>query len=146
MKQFMFLIAFAFAANVANAQMQKSLIKTFNLNGATVVMLDLKGEVLLKPADNTALRLQTDIDLKNGNISLFQAFLAKKRYDVQTKAENGTFTLTAPDRENVKIGGQDLQETVSYTLYVPDNVTTKMVTDGLHTYIYMSAAGTVAAN
>ena len=144
MKRFAILIAFAFAANVAHAQMQKSLIKTFNLNGATVVMLDLKGEVLIKPADNNALRLQTDIDLKNGNISLFQAFLSKKRYDVQTNTENGTFTLTAPDRENVKIGGADLQETVTYTVFVPDNVTTKTVTEGLHTYLSITSAPIVA--
>ncbi len=136
---FSFVFALLILTN-AFAQVQKSLVKSFNLNGATTVVYDLKGEVQLKVAENAALRLQTDIDLKNGNINLFQAFLAKKRYDVQVNNQNGVFTLTAPDRESIKIGGQDLQEVVTYILYVPEKASAQIVKNGLQTSVIVTTS------
>jgi hypothetical protein len=146
MKKSCLLFAFALTSLVAMAQVQKSLIKSFNLSGANTVVLDLKGQVELKTADNSALRLQTDIELKNANINLFQIFLTKKRYDVQANLKNSEFALTAPDREQVRLGSSDLQETVSYIVYIPEGVTAKVrKTDGLQTQITLSQTNTLAA-
>jgi hypothetical protein len=146
MKKSCLLFAFALTSLVAMAQVQKSLIKSFNLSGANTVVLDLKGQVELKTADNSALRLQTDIELKNANINLFQIFLTKKRYDVQANLKNNEFALTAPDREQVRLGSADLQETVSYIVYIPEGVTAKVrKTDGLQTQITLSQTNTLAA-
>jgi hypothetical protein len=134
MKTTTLLLALLFIGTTATAQVQKSLIKSFNLSGANVVVLDLKGQVELKSADNAALRLQTDIELKNGNANLFQIFLTKKRYDVQANLKNNDFLLTAPDRDLVRLSGVELQETVTYIVYIPEGVTAKIrKTDGLQT-------------
>ena len=145
MKKLFLLLALALTSGLATAQVQKSLIKSFNLSGTKVVVLDLKGQVELKTSDNAALRLQTDIDLKNGNINLFQVFLTKKRYDVQVNNGGNNFVMTAPDRDIVRFGGADLQETVSYIVYLPEGVTAKMQkTDGLQTHIVIQATPSVA--
>jgi hypothetical protein len=133
-----------FIGTFATAQVQKSLIKSFNLSGANVVVLDLKGQVELKTADNSALRLQTDIDLKNGNTNLFQIFLTKKRYDVQTNLKNNEFLLTAPDRDLVRLGATELQETVTYIVYLPEGVTAKVRKgEGLQTQITLQNQNTI---
>lgn len=138
------LLALLFIGTAATAQVQKSLIKSFNLSGANVVVLDLKGQVELKTADNAALRLQTDIELKNGNANLFQIFLTKKRYDVQTNLKNSDFLLTAPDRDLVRLSGVELQETVTYIVYIPEGVTAKMrKTDALQTQITLQTQNTI---
>jgi hypothetical protein len=144
MKTTTLLFALLFISTTATAQVQKSLIKSFNLSGANVVVLDLKGQVELKSADNAALRLQTDIELKNGNANLFQIFLTKKRYDVQANLKNSDFLLTAPDRDLVRLSGVELQETVTYIVYIPEGVTAKIrKTDGLQTQITLQAQNTI---
>lgn len=133
-----------FIGTFATAQVQKSLIKSFNLSGANVVVLDLKGQVELKTADNAALRLQTDIELKNGNANLFQIFLTKKRYDIQTSIRNSDFLLTAPDRDLVRLGSVELQETVAYIVYIPEGVSAKVQkADGLQTQITLQTQNTI---
>jgi hypothetical protein len=146
MKTIFLSLAFALTSFSATAQIQKSLIKSFNLSGANVVVLDLKGQVELKTAENSALRLQTDIDLKNGNTNLFQVFLSKKRYDVQTNSRGSEFVLTAPDRETVRLSGAELQETVSYIVYLPEGVSAKVrKVDGLQTQVTITKDNSIAA-
>ncbi len=136
MKQVIFtFFVFCMAVATISAQIQKTLVKSYNLNGAKIVVLDLKAEVNFKTSDNAALRLETDINLKNGNLSLFQVLQAKKRYDLQLNNDGTTFRLSAPDLETVKFGGQELQENIVYNVFVPDNVKASLVKDDLHTYI-----------
>ncbi len=126
------------------AQLQKTLVKSYNLNGAKIVVLDLKAAVNFKTSDNTALRLETDINLKNGNLSLFQVLQAKKRYDLQVNNDGNTVRLTATDHEIVKFGGQDLQEVIVYNVFVPDNVKASVLNDELHTYVVFETPNLVA--
>ncbi len=136
MKRIIFtFLTLCIAVAMVSAQIQKTLVKSYNLNGVKVVVLDLKAEVVFKTSDNAALRLETDINLKNGNVSLFQVLQAKKRYDLQVNNDGATFRLSAPDLEIVKFGGQELQETIVYNVFVPENVKASVVKDDLHTYI-----------
>ena len=68
------LLALLFIGTSATAQVQKSLIKSFNLSGANVVVLDLKGQVELKTADNSALRLQSRYPILNVFFDKSQVF------------------------------------------------------------------------
>ena len=127
------------------AQIQKTLVKSYNLNGAKVVVLDLKAAVNFKTSDNAALRLETDINLKNGNVNLFQVLQTKKRYDLQVNNDGGTFRLTAIDQEVVRFSGQDLQEVIVYNVFVPENVQASVLKDELHTYVVLKTPNVVAA-
>ncbi|MEY4927717.1 MAG: hypothetical protein RI894_2153 [Bacteroidota bacterium] len=141
---FIFCMLFAPVFTPIFAQVQKTLVKSYNLNGAKVVILDLKTAVNFKTSDNAALRLETDINLKNGNLSLFQVLQTKKRYDLQVNNDGNTMRLTAIDHELVKFAGQDLQEVIVYNVFVPENVNASILKDELHTYVLFETTDAVA--
>ena len=131
MKKLLLLLALTTAATFGTqAQIQKSLIKSLNLNGANQVALELDGTINFQTSDNAMLRIQTDINLPTGNASLFQALLGSGRYNVALANTNGVAVVTSLAREVLKIGGKDLEEQISYTVFVPNNVEAKVVPHG----------------
>lgn len=122
MKKIIAALALFSVAFSAQAQVQKTLVKTFNLNGARQVMVDLKNAtVIIKKSSDPVMRIETSVNLKNGNEALYDQLSKQGRYDLALSSATPA-TLTNKPREIVKVSGANLDETISYVVTAPDDV------------------------
>jgi len=106
-------------------QAEKTLVKSFNLNGQSTIFLDLDGVVNVTTWSEPQMRIQMNISLQNGNENMLKSLVTAGRYNLNTKEENGTFSIVAPGLERqIKLGsGQSLGEQISYEVFAPKGVT-----------------------
>jgi hypothetical protein len=122
MKKFIAAFAIAAVALSAQAQVSKTLVKTFPLNGAKAVTIDIKNaQVDIKTSDEEVMRIQTTVTLKNGNETVFEQLSKSGRYNLALSADAKPM-LTAADRATTKVSGADLEEEVKYVVTVPKYV------------------------
>ncbi|HMQ49357.1 MAG TPA: hypothetical protein PKA00_16790 [Saprospiraceae bacterium] len=115
---------FLFATISMSAQgVEKTLVQSFNLQGNKSVELDVKLPVEVQTWDSDILRVQMNIEMKNGSEGLLKSLVTARRYNLEYKVENGNFIIYAPsiDRE-VKIGGQPIQENITLVVFLPEDV------------------------
>ena len=105
-------------------QAEKTLVKSFNLSGQTAVFLDLEGEMEVITWSEPQMRVQMKINLQNGNENMLKSLVTAGRYNLNTKEENGTYSIVAPglDRQIKLSGGQMLGEQISFQVFAPKNV------------------------
>ena len=105
-------------------QAEKTLVKSFNLSGQTAVFLDLEGEMEVITWSEPQMRVQMKINLQNGNENMLKSLVTAGRYNLNTKVENGTYSIVAPglDRQIKLSGGQMLGEQISFQVFAPKNV------------------------
>ena len=111
------------AQNVA----EKTLVKSFNLKGSQVVMLDLDGDIDVQEWDNDIMRVQITIAIPNGNNAMLKSLIRAGRYNLQSKNnEEDAFMVYAPglDRE-IKLNGNPLKEKLTYQIFAPSSVVIK---------------------
>lgn len=127
LKAFLTVLSLIFAIIIATAQSEKTLVKSFNLQGSQVVVLDLDGEVEIREWKNTILRVQLTINIANGNDSLLKSLVTAGRYNLYSQSSDDAIKIFAPEtKKEMKVGGQDLNEKISYIVYAPENVIVKM--------------------
>ncbi len=116
------LVTFSITAQSA----EKTLVKSFNLQGNDVVLLDLEGDIEVKEWDNPIMRVQISVSIENSNSTILKALVKAGRYNLTSEAENGVYRVFARgvDRE-VKIKGTALTENLSYTVFAPKDVLVK---------------------
>jgi len=104
----------------------KTFVKSFNLKGHDVVMLDLEQSVTVKTWSSPIMRIQVEIELENGTSSMLKSLARAGRYHILSKPVDGEFLVYVPglDKE-VKVGGQILQEKIHYTVFAPEDVLVK---------------------
>ncbi len=122
MKKFIAAIAIVATAFTAQAQTQKTLVKTFNPNGAKQVMVDLKNaKVVIKATQEDLIRVETTVNLKNGSEVLYNQLSQQGRYNLELSSAT-PITLSSKPRETVKVSGANLEEEISYVVYAPAGV------------------------
>ena len=116
------LVTFSISAQTA----EKTLVKSFNLQGNNIVQLDLAGDIEVKEWDNPIMRVQISVSIENSNSTILKALVKAGRYNLSSVEENGEYRVYAPgvDRE-VKIKGQKLTENLSYIVFAPKDVLVK---------------------
>jgi predicted sugar kinase len=114
-----------YVAPMFGQQAEKTLVKSFNLNGQTAVLLDVDGTVSVTTWNEPQMRIQVTITLQNGSETMLKSLVTAGRYNLDSKELNGIYSIVAPGLERqIKLGsGQQLGETVSYTVLVPKGVT-----------------------
>jgi hypothetical protein len=103
---------------------EKTLVKSFNLNGQTAVFLDLDGSVNVVNWTEPQMRIQMNITLQNGSETMLKSLVTAGRYNLNTKTEDGKLSIVAPglDRQ-MKLGnGQVLGEEITYQVFAPKDV------------------------
>jgi len=133
MKRFIFfaLAALLFAGQT-NAQSNKTLMKSFNLDGNTTVQVDLGGQVVLEEWNNDFIRVISDVEVINVNESVLKSLISAGRYNLEANSENGVLLVSAPKISKVVvIGGRELQDNVIHKVMVPDGVSIEIVSDQL---------------
>ncbi len=127
LKAFLTIFTLIFAITIATSQSEKTLVKSFNLKGIQVVVLDLDGDVEVREWKNSIMRIQLTIIIENGNDSMLKTLVRAGRYNLYSKVNNEDFRIFAPEtKKDMKVSGYDLKENISYIVYAPENVIVRM--------------------
>ncbi len=106
-----------------NVNVEKTLVKSFNLQGNDVVELDLKGKVEVQHWNNSIMRIQMNIGLENGSSSMLKSLVQAGRYNLRSVEKDGVYKVYSPGmNRDVRIKGKELVEVLSYTVFLPQDV------------------------
>ena len=106
---------------------EKTLVKSFNLNGLQSVMLELDGQVEVQEWDSDIMRIQMTINLTNGNENMLKALIKARRYYLKSKEDNNEFVVFAPGlAKEVTVRGVKIDEDIRYIINAPRNVLVRM--------------------
>ena len=104
-------------------QVEKTLVKAFNLQGKQLVVLDLDGVVEVTPWENDIMRIQMQISM-DGSGTVLKSMVRSGRYHLLSKANEDHFLVFAP---KMKKGLNDnLNERIVFKIFVPDYVEVKV--------------------
>jgi hypothetical protein len=116
-------------------QSEKTLVKSFNLDGQSAVMLDLQGSVEVTTWNEPQMRIQMTITLQNGSETMLKSLVTAGRYNLDAKEKDGIYSIVAPGLERqIKLNsGQSLGENVTFAVWAPKGVeiSTRPVLDKL---------------
>lgn len=118
-----FVLVFMFFASISVAQQaQKTLLKTFNVNGHQQVVLNFDGNVNVQKWQEPTVRVQMQITYKNANVHIMKYLISKGRYNLKSASTADGFEISNPNAgKDVQISkdGKLLSETISYKVFVP---------------------------
>jgi hypothetical protein len=102
---------------------EKTLVKSFNLEGAQLIQLDVAGDVEVKEWSNPYARVLINIEIQNGSEAMLKSLVRNGRYNLYSSNKEDAYHIIAPAmNRKVKVGGENLEEKVSYTFFLPENV------------------------
>ena len=126
MKKIQITLICFFLANVlaiAQTNVEKTLVKSFNLKGNTSVTLNLDGDIQVKERAGEIMRVQMLISVAGSN-AMLKSLITAGRYNlVLEESENGLVVTSPGLARKITIRGESLKENISYVVYVPDDVT-----------------------
>lgn len=109
---------------------EKTLVKSFNLQGNQVVVLDLEGTVVVKTWSNDIMRVQMTISQKNTSEAILKSLIKAGRYNLKSSVEENGLMVSAPGlQREVMIRGKLLEDTISYIVFAPENVLVKQANE-----------------
>ncbi len=121
------LLAIMIANTAVAQQAERILVKSFNLKGNSVVLMDVDGNVEVKEYSGEIVRVQMAIGLANGTDSTLKSLIKSKRYNLIATEGDGELVLSMPSLEKrVTVGGKELTEKISYTVFAPTDVLVKL--------------------
>jgi hypothetical protein len=130
MRNLFTLIILILTVTFAFGQTEKTLVRTFNLQGSTKVILNLEGATKVENWSENTLRVHTNIVVSNTNVLMLKELITTGRYNLVLESTDTAAVLSAPARAQAVVInklGETLKETVSYTVFVPNNVTVEFV-------------------
>ncbi len=118
-------------ANTTFAQTnERTLVKSFNLKGKQVVVMDVDGNVEVKEWKGDIMRIQMAIELTNGSNSMLKSLIQARRYSLVSVIEGEELKINMPSMEKqVKVRGKELNEKITYTVFAPADVQVKLSND-----------------
>jgi hypothetical protein len=121
------LLAIMIANTAVAQQAEKILVKSFNLKGNSIVLMDVSGNVEVQEHKSDFIRVQMAIELTNGTSSILTSLIKAKRYNLVGTVADDQLVLNMPSLEKqVKVGGKELTEKISYTVFAPADVLVKL--------------------
>ena len=107
----------------AQQPVNKTLAKSFNLQGNDVLVLKLKGDIEVKEWNSPAIRVEMLIGLENGSEMLLKSLIKAGRYNLVAEESEDSFVVAMPGLEReVAVKGLALVDKVSYIVSVPADV------------------------
>lgn len=124
------LLATLVASTTFAQQAEKVLVKSFNLKGKDVVVMNVDGNVEVKEWNNDIMRVQMSIELTNGTNSMLKSLIQAKRYNLISSVKGEEMMIAMPSLEKqVKVSGRELTERISYTVFAPADVQVKLANE-----------------
>jgi hypothetical protein len=113
----------------------RTFVKSFNLDGATEVRLDLPQTVDIRPWDGNTLRFEISVTLPpQCNAAMLNELANVGRYNMNSKTEGSILVIDAPNlARQIKVKGQEMKETIAFTLHVPKQVSILPAPEGNRT-------------
>lgn len=127
------LLPFLFAGEVLFAQQtEKTLVKSFNLEGRDLVAIDIpEASVEIKTWNSPDMRVQMTIGLANFSEGVLKGLVTAGRYNLKGEAKDDQLVITASGlKKQVMINGQEVKEKISLLVYVPEKVAVKAAVPG----------------
>ncbi|MEQ8706188.1 MAG: hypothetical protein RIC19_19810 [Phaeodactylibacter sp.] len=104
-------------------QVEKTLVKSFNLNGAQTVSLNVDAPVEVADWDQPFVRVQMHIELDRGTEALLKSLVRAGRYNLTAEESDQVYGISAPNLgREVTISGHPLSDRVSFVIKKPRNV------------------------
>lgn len=102
---------------------EKTLVRSFNLQGAQEVALEVDASVEVKTWSQKIMRIQINVGLEHGSESMLRSLVQAGRYNLKGEMLDGLYTVTVPGlAREVRVNGSILPENLSYVIFVPENV------------------------
>lgn len=120
--QCLFIVCWGFgiSPSLAQTSVEKTLVKSFNLNGRSTVKVELPTVVDVKKWNEPTARIEMVIAVENMSEPMLKSLITAGRYNVNSNYSPSQMILSAPAmQKTIKFNGQDIKELVRYTLYVP---------------------------
>ena len=111
-----------------SAQAEKVLVKTLRTENISDISVEMSGEVEVKTWSEDYARILIHIKHHNAHPNLLKVLITKGRYHIVPTVENGTLTLSSKELDTPLVFGNNettLEETVSYTLVLPEGIEVK---------------------
>ena len=117
------LVLWGSTAGLLGQSIEKTFIRSFNLQGASDVTLQLQGPVEVQTWSEDILRVQMTVQLHHGSEAMLRSLAQAGRYNLHGYLEQGRFLIEAPGlAREVLINGQPLTEQIAFTVFAPENV------------------------
>ena len=111
------------------AQIEKTLIKAFNLNGNDIVLMDVdaKSDVTVQTWNEDQMRITMTVSLENGSDMMLTSLVKVGRYNIDSNSDNGIYRVYLPGLEKeVKLrSGNKLVENIDFEIFAPSNIQVK---------------------
>jgi hypothetical protein len=106
-------------------QAERTFVKSFNLQGRQTVILNLGDNIQVHQSDSELMRVQMTVSTPNMSDAMLKSIAESGRYMLKNDMTAPTsLVVTVPGvQKMIKINGNDLKEIISYTVFVPKNVT-----------------------
>jgi hypothetical protein len=116
--------------SIAIGQAERTFVKSFNLQGRQTVILNLGDNIQVNQWDSDLMRVQMTVSTPTISDAMLKSIAESGRYMLKNDMTAQAFIVTVPAAQrSIKINGNDLKETFTYTVYVPKNVTFLKNTD-----------------
>lgn len=107
-----------------SAQIEKTLVKSFDLDGSQLVRLDLPGKVEIKTWENETLRVQMTISLDTGTEAMLKSLVTAGRYNAKSDNQADGFRILMPGLVNeLMVRGKTVTEQFTFIVFAPKKVT-----------------------
>ena len=113
-------------AATANAQLQKILHQSFDVEEITAISLDLHGEYEIEKWAGNTILTETHIQLYDASPSILRFFVENGRYEIEGTASNETnFAMVSKDkvRKSLKTKHGECYEFIKVRILVPEDFT-----------------------
>lgn len=105
---------------------EKILVKAFNLKGNNAVLLDLEGTTETEMWNENYLRIQMTVNIENGSDAMLKSLIKAGRYNLKGTETTAGYEIEMPNLERtVTVGGKELVEKYSFTVFTPSDVSVK---------------------
>jgi len=102
---------------------EKTLIKSFNLQGNNVVDLELGSNVDVIEWNSPSLRIEMIVSIENGSETMLKSLIKAGRYNPESDETAAGFRVYMPGLEReITVQGKPLRDHVSYIVSIPSNV------------------------
>lgn len=106
---------------------ERTLVKSFNLKGKDIVMMDVNGDVEVKEWNKGIMRIEISIKLTNGTSSMLKSLIQAKRYNLTSVVDGDALKIQMPSlKRKVKVSGKELTEKITYTVFAPADILVKL--------------------
>lgn len=111
------------AAGLFAQTVEKTFVRSFNLQGAQEAVLQIEGPVDVQTWSQSITRIQMTVGIERGSESMLRSLAQAGRYNLKGQLDNDQYFISVPGLEReVLVNGQALAENISYVIFVPEGV------------------------